>query len=62
MAENHGTILTFAAKQGEKKPELEQSSFAERLGQYLTKFLHDGQGNFELKSFILGIPAQLANS
>ena len=34
------TILTYAAKLGESKPDL-SSPFAFRMGQYLTNFLHE---------------------
>ena len=47
----HGVVLTFAAKFKHYKPQLNHSSFAVRLGMYMTKFLIE-QGSFDLNCLI----------
>ena len=58
---NDRTIFTFAAKLGEQKFDL-YTPFNFRMGQYLTKFLHEGQGSFELCSSLKQIPTTVAIS
>ena len=60
LTDNKGpVILTFAAPLGQQKPQL-HSPFSFRIGQYLTKFLFDGQGCFDLENCLRDIPRQVA--
>ena len=59
-----GYILTFAAEKGTTKPDDLHSPFADRIAQYITRFLSFGrvQGTLDLKHCLKQIPSYVAHT
>ena len=59
-----GYILTFAAEKGKTKPNNLHSPFAERIAQYITRFLSLGRvkGTLDLKHCLRQIPSYVAHT
>ena len=59
--ETYGMVFTFAAKLGQAKPELVDTTFADCLADHYKMFLRENQGSFNLKS-LLKLPSSLAKT
>ena len=62
VSEKYGTIFTYAAKMGQPKTELVDSTFSDTFARHMSDFLKQNKGSFSLVESLLKIPSSVAKT